>query len=58
LGAAYLAGLAVGFWKSIDELQQYWQKDKIFSPSMKKETVDDLQKNWKRAVKAAQAWAE
>jgi len=58
LGAAYLAGLAVGFWKSIDELQQYWQKDKIFSPSMKKETVDDLQTNWKRAVKAAQAWAE
>ena len=58
LGAAYLAGLAVGFWKSIDELQQYWQKDKIFSPSMKKETVDDLQKNWKRAVKAAQAWTE
>ncbi|MBP8114078.1 MAG: glycerol kinase GlpK [Chitinophagaceae bacterium] len=58
LGAAYLAGLAVGFWKSIDELQQYWQKDKTFSPSMKKETVDDLQTNWKRAVKAAQAWTE
>ncbi len=58
LGAAYLAGLAVGFWKSIDELQQYWQKDKTFSPSMKKEKVDNLQANWKRAVKAAQAWTE
>ncbi len=58
LGAAYLAGLAVGFWSSIDELQQYWQKNKTFTPEMKKETVDDLQKNWKKAVKAAQAWTE
>jgi glycerol kinase len=58
LGAAFLAGLAVGFWSSIDELQQYWQKNKTFTPEMKKETVDDLQKNWKKAVKAAQAWTE
>ena len=58
LGAAYLAGLAVGFWSSIDELQQYWQKNRTFSPEMKKETVEDLQKNWKKAVKAAQAWTE
>ncbi len=58
LGAAYLAGLAVGFWKDISELQQYWQKDKAFSPTMKEEKRNDLQKNWKKAVKAAQAWAE
>jgi glycerol kinase len=58
LGAAYLAGLAVGFWKSIDELQQYWQKDKAFAPSMTEEKRNDLQKNWKKAVKAAQAWTE
>lgn len=58
LGAAYLAGLAVGFWKDISELQQYWQKDKAFSPSMNEEKRNDLQKNWKRAVKAAQAWTE
>ncbi|MFC0775895.1 glycerol kinase GlpK [Terrimonas alba] len=58
LGAAYLAGLAVGFWKSIDELQQYWQKDKTFTPSMNDEKRNDLQKNWKKAVKAAQAWTE
>ena len=58
LGAAYLAGLAVGFWKNIDELQQYWQKDKVFSPSMEAHKRMDLQKNWKRAVKSAQAWTE
>jgi glycerol kinase len=58
LGAAYLAGLAVGFWSSIDELQQYWQKDKIFSPTMIDDRRKDLQKNWKKAVKAAQAWTE
>jgi glycerol kinase len=58
LGAAYLAGLAVGYWKNIDELQQYWQKDKTFSPSMQPDQRNDLQKNWKKAIKAAQAWTE
>jgi len=58
LGAAYLAGLAVGFWSSIDELQQYWQKDKSFTQQMKQESVDELQKNWKRAIRAAQAWTD
>lgn len=58
LGAAYLAGLAVGFWDSIDELQQYWEKDKTFEPQLSAEEVNDLQRNWKKAVKAAQAWAE
>ncbi|MBC7903203.1 MAG: glycerol kinase GlpK [Gemmatimonadaceae bacterium] len=57
LGAAYLAGLAVGFWKSIDELQQYWQKDRIFSPVMQDEQRNELTRNWKRAVRAAQAWS-
>jgi glycerol kinase len=58
LGAAYLAGLAVGFWKNVDELQQYWQKDRTFSPTMPEAKRNDLQKNWKKAVKAAQAWSE
>ncbi|MBC7947828.1 MAG: glycerol kinase, partial [Chitinophagaceae bacterium] len=57
LGAAYLAGLAVGYWHDIDELQQYWQKDRAFTPAMADETRTDLQKNWNRAIKAAQAWA-
>lgn len=58
LGAAYLAGLAVGFWKDTAELQQYWQKDKAFTPGMPAEKRMLLQKNWKKAVKAAQAWTE
>jgi glycerol kinase len=58
LGAAYLAGLAVSFWKSIDELQQYWQKDKTFSPTMMDEKRKNLQKTWKKAVRAAQAFTE
>jgi glycerol kinase len=53
LGAAYLAGLAVGYWSSIDELQKQWQVDKTFSPAMKAEQRKELKKGWKRAVKAA-----
>ncbi|MET0637237.1 MAG: glycerol kinase GlpK [Chitinophagaceae bacterium] len=58
LGAAYLAGLAVGFWKNIDELKQYWQVDKVFEPSMGEEQKQEMQKGWKKAVRAAIAWAE
>lgn len=53
LGAAYLAGLAVGYWSSIDELQKQWQVDKTFSPAMKAAERTRLKKGWKRAVKAA-----
>ncbi|MFT3980294.1 MAG: glycerol kinase GlpK [Ferruginibacter sp.] len=58
LGAAYLAGLAVGFWKDMEEIRQNWQKDRVFSPGMKEEERSSLQRNWKKAVKAAQAWTE
>ena len=58
LGAAYLAGLAVGYWKNIDEIQQQWQIDKSFSPAMKEEKRNELVKGWQRAVKASIAWAE
>ena len=52
LGAAYLAGLAVGYWPSIDAIQQQWQIDKIFSPSMLDEERTRLKKGWEQAVKA------
>lgn len=58
LGAAYLAGLAVGFWESIDEVQAYWKKEQSFEPYMKDDVRATLQKEWKRAIKAAQAWSE
>lgn len=58
LGAAYLAGLAVGFWSDMEEIKQYWEKDRAFEPRMDEATRNDLQKNWKRAIRAAQAWTE
>lgn len=58
LGAAYLAGLAVGFWGSMDEIRGQWQVERIFEPEMNRETTAELVKDWKRAVRAAEAWAE
>ncbi|HNX80220.1 MAG TPA: FGGY-family carbohydrate kinase, partial [Prolixibacteraceae bacterium] len=58
LGAAYLAGLAVGFWGSMDEIRGQWQVERIFEPEMNRETTVELVKDWKRAVRAAEAWAE
>lgn len=58
LGAAYLAGLAVGYWKNIEEIQQQWQAEKSFSPVMENTTRQDLLKGWQLAVKAAITWAD
>ncbi|SAK44785.1 glycerol kinase [Caballeronia fortuita] len=57
LGAAYLAGLAVGYWKDIDELKAQWQLERRFTPSMPKQTIDACLSGWQRAVHAAKAWA-
>lgn len=58
LGAAYLAGLAVGYWKNLDELKEQWSIDKVFSPEMEKTKVDSLVKNWNKAVGRASHWIE
>jgi len=58
LGAAYLAGLAVGYWKNIKEIQQQWQVDKTFSPQMELNKTSDLLKGWQQAIKASVAWTE
>jgi glycerol kinase len=58
LGACYLAGLAIGFWKSIDDLQQQWQVQQIFSPIMNDEKRNELTKGWARAIGSAIEWAE
>jgi glycerol kinase len=58
LGAAYLAGLAVGYWKNIDDIQNQWQADKTFSPSMNDAKRNELVKGWQRAVSASIAWAD
>ena len=58
LGAAYLAGLAVDYWKSIDEIKQQWQIDKTFSPQIEETETRLLIKGWHRAVNAAKVWAD
>lgn len=50
LGAAYLAGLAVGFWDNIDEMKKHWSPDRVFTPSMDKETVKMHITNWQQAL--------
>lgn len=57
LGAAYLAGLAVGYWKSREEILANWQLGRKFVPVMESEERRKLLKGWKRAVRCALAWA-
>ena len=56
LGAAYLAGLATGFWKSSEELQKQWQVEKTFSPVTPAEEMQNRINNWKRAVERSKYW--
>jgi len=56
IGAAYLAGLAVGYWNDITEIQQQWKIDKSFEPEGS--SKENLIKGWYRAIKAANSWAE
>ena len=56
LGAAYLAGLAVGFWGSVDEIQSIWEKDRVFSPEMSLASRDALAAGWAKAVGAAMSY--
>jgi len=58
LGAAYLAGLKVGYWADYDDIRGNWNQGREFIPSMEDTERTKLLKGWKRAVKAALAWAE
>lgn len=58
LGAAYLAGLAVGYWKNIAEIKEQWQAEKTFAPALNDEKRKELVKGWQRAVKASITWAD
>ncbi|MCF2134808.1 MULTISPECIES: glycerol kinase GlpK [Mycetohabitans] len=58
LGAAYLAGLAVGYWNDIAELQQQWQMDRRFVRHARAEDVERGLAAWHRAIHAAKAWAD
>lgn len=58
LGAAYLAGLATGFWKSKDEILERRETERIFEPNMTSETRRKLYTGWKRAVERSKSWSE
>ena len=58
LGAAYLAGIAVGFWKSVDSVSKQWKVEKIFEPKMPKNRVEDMRGRWNEALKRAMNWEQ
>lgn len=58
LGAAYLAGLAVGYWKDMNECQEQWQEDKIFEPVMDEERIGKYRRKWQKAVQKAKNWMD
>ncbi|MBO5420551.1 MAG: glycerol kinase GlpK [Clostridia bacterium] len=58
LGAAYLAGLAVGMWKNLDEIERNREVEKVFIPKMEQADRDKLYKGWLRAVERSKGWEE
>ena len=57
LGAAYLAGLAVGYWRDKDDIKKNWQVGKVFEPKMSDDHRNQLLRGWTRAVKTVQFWS-
>jgi glycerol kinase len=57
-GAAYLAGLATGFWSDTDEIKQQWKVDQKFEPSMEHKKAENLRSKWKKAVSRSQNWID
>jgi glycerol kinase len=58
LGAAYVAGLAVGFWSGLDELRSNWGQDKVWTPAMPAPIREKHYRDWKRAVTRTFGWVE
>jgi glycerol kinase len=58
LGAAYAAGLAVGFWKNVEDLRANWAKDKEWSPKMDSTLREKVYAGWKKAVTRTFDWVE
>lgn len=56
LGAAYLAGLATGFWKDAEEVRENWQQERVFVPQISGEKRENLLKGWKKAVRCTLEW--
>ena len=58
MGAAYLAGLAVGYWKDMDEIRANWAVDRTFSPAISPEQREQKLRGWEKAVACTRGWAE
>ena len=58
MGAAYLAGLGVGYWKDLDDIRKNWAVDRAFDPAISEEETAAKVKGWKKAVACAKFWAE
>ena len=57
-GAAYLAGLGVGFWETKDEVAAQWKIDRVFEPGFSKDRRDALYAGWQKAITRSLAWVE
>ncbi|HJR38202.1 MAG TPA: FGGY-family carbohydrate kinase, partial [Nocardioidaceae bacterium] len=57
LGAAFLAGLGTGVWKSTDDLRETWSLDRRFEPDIERATADAAHAKWRDAVERAKGWA-
>ena len=58
MGAAYLAGLAVGYWKDLEDIRKNWAVDREFESLISEEETEKKVKGWKKAVACARFWAE
>jgi glycerol kinase len=58
MGAAYLAGLAIGYWKDLDDIKKNWQMDNEFLPEMDEDTRENELAGWHKAVRASFGWAK
>ncbi|MGH8697053.1 MAG: FGGY-family carbohydrate kinase, partial [Burkholderiales bacterium] len=58
LGAAYLAGLATGVWRSAEEIASQWRRERLFEPRLSRDAAESRLSRWARAVERAKRWAE
>ena len=58
LGAAYAAGLAVGFWNGVDQVRDHWAEERRYEPTMSRAHADALYASWQKAVEKSLGWTE
>jgi glycerol kinase len=58
LGAAYLAGIAVGYWKDVESVARQWQVDRVFKPGMDASARAKVRATWRRALERAGGWEQ